>query len=120
MSKWRSVTRDVPEGFVLGKVLFEISSKDRNSGTEITLRKFTDTTKLYGAVDMPEGWNAIQRNLDKFEKGACAKLINPKKAKCWCCTRVQAALVSTQAGDEQMQSSPAEKALGCWWMRGWT
>lgn len=61
---------DVPQSFVLGKALFDTFTKDRNCGTEFTLRKFADTTKLYGAADMPEGWNAIQRDLDKLGKGA--------------------------------------------------
>lgn len=34
------------------------------------------------------------------------------KTKCWCCIRVQATLVSIQAGDEQMESSPVQKDLG--------
>lgn len=32
-----------------------------------TLSEFVDYTKLWGAVNMPEEWDAIQRDLDRLE-----------------------------------------------------
>jgi len=81
-SKYRPVMSGVLQGSVFGLTLFNISIDNMDSGIECFLTKFADDTKLCGVVDMPEGQDAIQRELDRLERWACPNSCKFNKAKC--------------------------------------
>ncbi|GAB0204976.1 mitochondrial enolase superfamily member 1 [Grus japonensis] len=113
MSKWRPVTSGVPRGSVLGPALFHIFVGDVDSGIERTLSKFADDAKLCSVVNMLEGGDAIQRDLDRLERWVCANHMKFNEVKC------KALHVGRRnpkhnyrLGGEWIEISPEEKHLG--------
>ena len=69
-SEWEQVESEVPQGSVLGPVLFTVFINDLDDRIESRITKFADDTKLIGRAGSKENTDIIQEDLNKLNEWA--------------------------------------------------
>ncbi len=114
-SEWRDVTSGVPQGSVLGPILFLIYVNDLPEGIDSFLSMFADDAKIMRRIKMDEDGPRLQDDLDKLEEWSRKWLLKFNSGQCKVMKLGDGSRrLNTRyhLGGEIMQESNREKNLG--------
>ena len=83
-SKWHNVSSGIPQGSVLGPLLFIIFINDLPDVVDSTVYLFADDTKIFNLIKSKEDKLTLQKDLDKLSQWTNKWLLklHPEKCKC--------------------------------------
>ena len=81
-SKWTDVTSGIPQGSVLGPILFTIYINDLPDVVQNVAKLFADDTKLYTAVNNTNDEIKLQGDIDRLMQWSKDWLLTFNKSKC--------------------------------------
>ena len=113
VSNWKSVLSGVPQGSVLGPILFLIYINDLDDSITSNVLKFVDDTKLFRKVNTDGDKQHLQNDLDRLVKWSEKWQMLFNFGKCKCLHTGHGNLnVNYKMGDTVLGTTVKEKDLG--------
>ena len=113
VSNWKSVLSGVPQGSVLGPILFLIYINDLDDSITSNVLKFADDTKLFRKVNTDGDKQHLQNDLDRLVKWSAKWQMLFNFGKCKCLHTGHRNLnVNYRMGDTVLGTTVKEKDLG--------
>ncbi|CAM5109435.1 unnamed protein product [Eretmochelys imbricata] len=113
LSGWREVTSGVPQGSVLGSILFNLFITDLGTKSETVLIKFVDDTKLGGIANLERDRDIIQEDLDDLVNWSNSNRMKFNSEKCKVMhLGINNKNFSYKLGTHQLEVTEEEKDLG--------
>jgi len=115
LSSWLAVLNGVPQGSVLGPILFLIYINDLDIGIKNCLLKFADDTKVFGKISDPTGHFLLQDDINQLIEWSAdwQMLFNVDKCKVMHFGKKNQEYEYFMNG-HKLDSVTAEKDLGIW------
>ena len=111
-SSWQHITSGVPQGSILGPLLFLIFVNDLPSFANLTAKLFADDTKLYGPANTINDCEKLQHDLNKFAAWSKLWLLNFNAQKCVVVRLREAVRYSYSLNGVYLNHVPVQKDLG--------
>ena len=81
-SEWSAVTSGVPQGSVLGPLLFLLYVNDIPGGVKCKIKMFADDTKIWKRVRIDNDGLELQRDIDILDAWSGSWLLSFNRKKC--------------------------------------